>query len=433
MIRTIGELLSDLIERERAVLSKYKDVQHGPMIGDMYEGLTTKVLNSLVFEGLDLRVVEGKIRNSKGELSRQIDCMVVRGEGDLIPHTTHCIYPYEQVIAIVEVKKNLLSDGLNDALALFGDLWRRIAEPHDMTRRLVRDAWRSIVRTELPSHQEALKLPFDEEMLYHVLMVEASLPLRIVLGYEGYKTESGLRAAFIQYMQGLLQKGGVGGGPQAYPNLIISGTKSLLKLNGMPYGGPRDDEKYWNLVGSRGTRSVYTLVELFWTRLSYGSSELPPDIFGEDLEREGFNRLLRTRPIKSPTGQVGWEFAFDKLRESELSAGSEVVDWEPEFLSLLEFHIMNRLCSQGAVPLDDPYVVRLLQEHGMTVDQLVRSLNSKGLAYGAENRLELLTDGCACVILPDGRYAAGEDKTGRLRRWVTRYSDRTREDKGLTS
>jgi hypothetical protein len=58
-------------------------------------------------------------------LSRQIDVMVVHGDGERIPHTDHWIYPVNKVIAVIEVKKSPYKKDLADAL---GTARRLLAE-----------------------------------------------------------------------------------------------------------------------------------------------------------------------------------------------------------------------------------------------------------------------------------------------------------------
>ncbi len=419
MIKTVGELLTELLEREKAVLRQIKDVKQGPMIGDMYEGLTRTVLDRAIFEELDIRVAEGAIRNDRGDISRQLDCMIVRGAGEQLPHTNHFIYPVDRVIGIVEVMKTLYAGELVEGAGLFTDYFRRVAEPHTMPRRLVADAWRSIMRSALPqSNEEARNLTFEDEMIYHSLMVDANLPMRIVFGYDGYTTESGLRRGFVRYLEGLQETGASGGSPVAFPSLIVSGDKFLVKLNGMPYGTPLDRDGFWAVIGSRGTRVVYALLELLWTRISY-LFDLSTNLFGEDLELEGVNRLLRTKAAKIGE-RIGWKYIFDEGTEAELSALPDTKDWNPEQLSLPEFEIIRKLC-EGQVIEVNADLMGFVRGHNITVDDLVQSLRSKGLAYRRAATIELLPVECVCFALPDGRFFAGENKSGRVTRWIERY------------
>ena len=108
MINTIYELLSLLKDKGVAEIEPYLNIQHNPTIGDMYEGLTKILTDKAIFKGLDLRVTSGKIKNIYGVLSRQIDCMIVVGDGEKIPFTEDYIYEVNKVIAVIEVKKIFL-------------------------------------------------------------------------------------------------------------------------------------------------------------------------------------------------------------------------------------------------------------------------------------------------------------------------------------
>src|SRR4051812_38842312 len=105
MIRTVADLLTKLLEVERERLDAMK-LPHAPTIGGMYEGLSRKLLDkALPVEGL--RVVPGFIQDPAGNWSKQLDCLVVKGEGKEIPYQEARIFPLDDVIAVIEVKKNL--------------------------------------------------------------------------------------------------------------------------------------------------------------------------------------------------------------------------------------------------------------------------------------------------------------------------------------
>ncbi|MBJ8115850.1 MULTISPECIES: DUF6602 domain-containing protein [Bacillus] len=92
MIVTVSDFLQSLMEKEKELIKKYEIVGHAPTIGDMYEGLTAELLNKSLFKELDIRVAAGKIRNTEGEYSNEVDCMIVEGEGDKILYTEKYIY-----------------------------------------------------------------------------------------------------------------------------------------------------------------------------------------------------------------------------------------------------------------------------------------------------------------------------------------------------
>lgn len=91
MINTVYELLCSLKEKGVNDIEPYLNIGHNPTIGDMYEELTKELANKAIFNGLQLSVVSGKIKNIYGKLSKQIDCMIVTGEGEKIPFTNDYI------------------------------------------------------------------------------------------------------------------------------------------------------------------------------------------------------------------------------------------------------------------------------------------------------------------------------------------------------
>jgi hypothetical protein len=117
-------------------------------------------------------------------------------------------------------------------------------------------------------------------------------------------------------------------------------------------------------------------------------------------------------------GKKGWEYQPMVLPAKTLAESGERRDWHPSELTLPEFIVMNILCAHGSIDIADPEFVEVLAKNGVTVADLCKSLSDKQLAAVKEQRLELLTDGCDCLIMPDGRYIANENKTGRLIRYA---------------
>ncbi len=418
MIKTVGELLESLVQVEREKLAQFSFVNHPGLIGDMYEGLAREVAQRALAPAADLRVVKGKIRSSRGELSRQIDCMVVHGDGENLPYTDHWLYDVQNVIAVVEVKKSLYGADLADGVDLMADLWRRVCEPKPMPSNLLRDAWRSIRGSELPGNPSGL--PFGDEYLYNSLVVEANLPVRVLLGFEGFKSEAGLRDALVDLLDARVKAAGAGGaplGPLALPSLVLCRSASLIKLNGMPYGGPFwPDDGTWGFIGSRGIKPLHVLLELLWTRLTYyyGASS---SIFGEDLDLEAVNLLLKGRPVRAATG-VAWALDVVNATDDELADGTSDKPWQPATLTKAAFVVVNRLCRDEVVDVTDPEFLRFLESEHTSAATLVSELRDARLAAPNGNTLELLTDECGCVIDPELGFVAGENKSGRLQRWV---------------
>jgi hypothetical protein len=83
MIKNVADLLQGFINEETKKLDTYK-LKHGPTIGSMYEGLSVEVLNRAIPPQFNLKIVDGFITDGADYLSGQMDCMLVRGEGDLV-------------------------------------------------------------------------------------------------------------------------------------------------------------------------------------------------------------------------------------------------------------------------------------------------------------------------------------------------------------
>jgi hypothetical protein len=200
MIRSLADLLFALISKAGEALDRYSSqLSHAGLIGDMYEGLTKEILYRSVFDGLDLRVADGQIRGASGELSKQIDCMIVRGKGDQIPYTTSYVYPVERVLAVVEVKKNLYSDELQQSyenLLSVTTLGNNADPPYSG----VRSAFWHVCHDDVPQ-DDPNRLSRERGLLYYCLAKDQQIPLRFVLGYRGFKTEASLRAHFVQLLE----------------------------------------------------------------------------------------------------------------------------------------------------------------------------------------------------------------------------------------
>ncbi len=87
IIRDVAGLLRALQEAEAQQIEK-AGITHAPTIGEMYEGLTEKILEKLIPAAADLRIVSGFVEAHLEDASGQIDFHVefpVRAHASLIP------------------------------------------------------------------------------------------------------------------------------------------------------------------------------------------------------------------------------------------------------------------------------------------------------------------------------------------------------------
>lgn len=422
MINTVADLLNEFSHKEQELLKTYDIVKHPGIIGDMYEGLTKEILDKSIFEGLGLKVRAGKIINSKKELSGEIDCMLVVGDGEKIPYTDKYIYDSSKVIAVIQVKKNLYTKDIQDSFENLKSVID-VTEERDGEEyhgRLIRSSYRMICREELPRREDLKKLPFEKQMIFHHLTLEAFYPARIVWGYNGFKSEFSLRESFIGFLESRIstpEKKFKGFDPLGFPNLIICDKYSLVKNNGIPFGYPINEDLWWPFMVSSYENPVYFFLEIIWTRLHfmYGISS---EIFGEDLTVDEMHGFLLARAKETPEIK-GWEYYYVHMKEEDLSEPLNHKDWEPTFLDACQFVIMDELCRKEELRYnEDPQFEPFISDSGYTVETFLKSMRDTGLVHTDNEVLKLITEQCVCGVSPDGKYYAGDNKTGRVERWV---------------
>ncbi|WP_299278018.1 DUF6602 domain-containing protein [uncultured Psychroserpens sp.] len=425
MINTISDLLNEFLIAETDILNK-QQIKHPTTIGTMFEGLTESILTKAIFKDLKLRIVKNSF--IKG-CDTEFDVLLVDGEGEKIPYTDRYKFPAEKVIAIIQVKKNLFSKDIKDAYSNLKYLvdYYDTEKLEDYKFRLLRDGFRSITRKDL-SIIKNKNYTIQEEGIYYSLISEVVLPVRIVWGYNGFKSEYNLRESFVDYLgQNVthdIKNIKHGFGPQNFPNLIICGQFSLNKVNGNPFGYPVDKDNWWSFYASSSYNPVYFLLETIWTRLSYKYKFLPIDIFGDDLSIEPVKLYIDCRVNEFNRDLLGWEYNYRGFNEESLKEISNPVEWTPTFLDKEQYVIIQELCKNSSINLkEDKDLEKFVIKDGNynSLNDFIKRLKETGLVFTENNQLKLLTDNCQCVFLPDGRTIAGENKSGRLTKWVTKF------------
>ena len=353
MIETTYQLLAAMKDRGVEKIEPYLGIGHNPIIGDMYEGLTKKLMEKAVFKDFDMHVVSGKITNKSGEFSRQIDCMIVIGPGNKIPFTNEYIYEINSVIAVVEVKKNLFSSELSSAYDNLRSVVDIATPDKDIRINLLRDAFTGISKTELPEYEQVSELEERLQLLYHSLIVECALPLRVIFGYDGFADEFSLRSKFIEFIS---QHGSSaehkirGFGATSLPNLIIVNENSLIKTNGMPYAITSNEIEDYCWIASYRRNPMLIFLELLWTRLTY-FYDVPTSKFGDSMNEEVLAPLLLARGTMN-----GWNYIPIPYSKKELANMDQDSSWLPTVVSKAEYILLNQLCFEGSVPMDEDLV-----------------------------------------------------------------------------
>lgn len=416
-IQSAAELLNELFKREQEMLAQH-EIRHGPTIGDMYEGLTQKGLSQTLPPAV--RVVSGFARDADGGLSGQLDCMVVVGEGELVPNTLRWIYPIEQIIAVIEVKKNFTRADLSEGGAALGKLaWAKPAKI-EIRRITVERAFETISGHAFPDDKN--DIPSDLKMLCHILVGEAVSPVRILLGFHGYKTENGLRKALSEVIGNAVDTKQRGYSPRELPSLIVGEDAVAMKGNALPWGVPMVDGWLHLLFTSGKIGRGRAILEVIWSRLNY-LGLVGVDVFGDDRKLDAWNLLLSA---KFHADQNGWEYNLlapkaPRARRT-VNAVKLSTSWEPVRLTDEETELVAWLCMNVELDLDS---LPSEAPPRTQLEALLLRLSSAGLVgsvAGFRNRYRLLTTECHVVRLADGTPFAGDNSSGRLTRWVMEQS-----------
>ena len=410
-VKTVSELLLAIRDTGISEIERFLNIQHNPMIGGMYEGLTKDIAQKVIFKELDLRVVSGKIKNSEGLFSKQIDCMIVTGSGDKLPFSDEYIYDINNVIMVIEVKKNLYSEELSKGY----DNLKSVIEVQANDFRPLRvqpvcDAFSSIAGKPITNIDNISTLSFQEQMLYHLLVVEELFPIRVIFGYSGFSTEKILRKKFIDYISDNLSKGY---GPQSLPNLIIAGENSIIKTNGMPYGLNIQDIDDYCWMASYRRNPILLLLELLWTRLS-SQYNLPVTVFGNEIQEEALFPLLTIHALGGD--KKGWMYTEIPYLENQIAyIDKNERDWEPTILSNEEFVLMNLLCDGQVITVDE---FASTINSSDKANEIIDHLSNNRLIYVDGLTVKLLTKECVCIIDSEYGYIAADNYDNRLMNWI---------------
>lgn len=334
MIDTVAEFLLALRKREAARLADV-DIEHGPTIGQMYEGLSKELLGRAIPPQLGLQVVSGFITDGLGCRSGQIDCMLARGVGEAIPYTDHFVWHIMDVLAVFEIKKTLTGKELADAIAHLG-LVRELESNYFQSLRgdnetrmdanAVDSGYRAFAETTgvVGSYDNEASLPPGLRNIFHTIMLEPFKTIRVILGYDGFRTEAGFRQALITELG--RRMGSAGYGPGSLPQLMISGGYTLCKANGQPFSIPMIDGK-WPFYFSSAVNPLHLLLEYLWTRLAreYDIGGM----WGDDLRIEVPHPFLFAIPDEQQ-GRLGWQFEYVELTKTELADLGDFEEWEPQ-------------------------------------------------------------------------------------------------------
>jgi hypothetical protein len=426
-IQTVAEIFRAFLDEERAKLDAY-ELKHGPTIGNMYEGLSVELLNRAMPEGIGLRVVNGFVVDQDGNMSGQIDCMLVRGAGELIPFTDSYKWPIWDVLAVFEVKKSLDKADLWDSffhLRGVYDLFRSWMDSDSPNGkggsiRMANRAFQMITGTHLDKSNLAT-LSRERRLLHYTLVAEYLSPVRIVWAYGGYKTEEGLRTAVWDFVRDQAEKNESTAharfGVPVFPHLISCNGISILKANGQPYSSMLRGEK-WDFLLSSRTNSAWLLLELLWAKIANTSEQHHP--FPDGLEAEALTPLIAAEARFLDENRGGWYFNQVKFDVSLDDEPILSVPWAPFELTLSEYILIQMTSAEEFIDTADSEIRKSFQGD---IDGTAERLVKMGLFVRDGTKVRGFHDTIYTAIMPDGRYLASPNAEP-LSRYVAAQMDK---------
>jgi hypothetical protein len=410
MIKTVSDFLEMFVENKKEKLKKYDYLNHPGMIGDIYEGLSKNILSKSIFSGFNIKIVDGKVRNHEGDLSNQIDSMIVVGDGEKIPYTQHYIYNNEDVIAVCESKKNLFSKEIGDSFTNIKAFNKTLVPNLDQLTesRLIR-------YIQFLTNQKYLsptnKNSEENQKIYAILMIMLSYPLRIIIGYDGFSDEINFRKGFIEYLKNHSQERG--SGINSLPDLFICNKYSLVKHNFQPFMTAMDKTRYFPIISSGTVNPFYYLVCMIWSKLQLRFN-LSSEIWGDDDTLDCFIPLIKA---KMGSDFSGWIYQTINPPKSIFGKSMEKVAYSPFFVSDEVFNISNILCREEKIDL---FEIGLSEKD---IEKVRNEMQKIKFFHIEENEVSLISESLLCVYLPDGRNVIGDDIDGAFSRWIKKYNE----------
>jgi len=403
MIKNASDLLTAFMAKEKEKVEAIS-MQHMPTLGSAYEAIAKEGIDQqfVLPPDLDLRVVSGFIKGCP----RQIDGMLVQGEGQRYGLTDQYIYPARQVLCVLEVKKTLDSTALAEGITHLADILRhcdvdiraRLDAGEYFDIGLARESYEKLTgRTGPLNRQAALSLPEPDRINFVTILRQSYAPVAVLLGFNGYATEHGLRSAMLKFTRsniGALAKNL----PEILPALITAGTFSLVKCMGQPYLC-RAPNGGWVLLASGRDNVARILLEFLWTKISVICGVPMP--FGTDLDHEYLAELLVARG-ESVNGKGVFKLSTHELSEKDLVRPA-ATNWEPRKLSAAAVEVAKSLAFQpGPLKLDIFLSETILKKHGVVLDDAVSELVNTQAYSRTDTELRSIGRNTMIVIREDG-------------------------------
>ena len=424
MISKASELLEIFIREETKKLAGF-EMPHMPTLGSAYEEITKQGIdqNFAIPKHLDLSVVSGFVSIGGEMQPAQIDCMLVHGKGERYGLTEQYIYDIENSLCIFEVKKTLKKPEYIDAMDHLASIRRKFAEHFE--HKLIHEGYEpditsarrhfaQITGKTAPERYSGIhRLSESDGILFYCLVQESLAPVTIIHGYDGYKTESGLRKVFVDILEE--KEAGSGFGIPSIPSLVTSNQHCLVKGNGVPFLAIKDEDK-WVAVFSTRHNSAKLILELIWSKISCHFDIKMP--WNDGLHMDSIEPLLIAKAVRIGD-EAGWMYNSVEFKEKRLKRDDDNI-WEPAILGKAEISAINIMAMRGGyLPLDEGMNEYLTSEHGVTAVEVGQNLIATRLFMRDGEYIRPILSHTHVVTLGDNTGYASSERD-RLDLWCDR-------------
>lgn len=424
MISKASELLEIFIREETKKLAGF-EMPHMPTLGSAYEEITKQGIdqNFAIPKHLDLSVVSGFVSIGGEMQPAQIDCMLVHGKGERYGLTEQYIYDIENSLCIFEVKKTLKKPEYIDAMDHLASIRRKFAEHFE--HKLIHEGYEpditsarrhfaQITGKTAPERYSGIHgLSESDGILFYCLVQESLAPVTIIHGYDGYKTESGLRKVFVDILEE--KQAGSGFGIPSIPSLVTSNQHCLVKGNGVPFLAIKDEDK-WVAVFSTRHNSAKLILELIWSKISCHFDIKMP--WNDGLHMDSIEPLLIAKAVRIGD-EAGWMYNSVEFKEKRLKRDDDNI-WEPAILGKAEISAINIMAMRGGyLPLDEGMNEYLTSEHGVTAVEVGQNLIATRLFMRDGEYIRPILSHTHVVTLGDNTGYASSERD-RLDLWCDR-------------
>lgn len=413
----LSKQLKNFAEEAVEKLNSHR-VKHGPTIGDMYEGLTKEILKYINLSQYGMKVCKGFIQVDD-EISPQIDLMIVKGDGEKIPNTDAFIYTVDKVVAVIEVKKNLhfkeinlAYANLNSALQLANKYYKNKGnnELNFYTRPV--EEFKALYGHYPDSR--CGEMTFEKIFIYNTLVAESLLPLRIAIGYNGFKSEKSFRRgiAGIYNDKELV----AGYGAKNMPNLIICGDFSCVKTNGMPYMGHWSNTNGWSFLATSNSNAFLLLLEIIFDRIELITSKNIDR--GQDDNQELLAPLIYAFPIRFNNG-VAWNYV--SFADIEIASTIRDKKWAPVLISKMQHELIDLISASGRINLSSDIITNFIKKNNIeNFSEVLGHLVSNNLVADIDGDL-MISPAKIKTALIDGELYCASNVGRTFEKWLQQF------------